>query len=612
VPPPAGASKPAQREFEGFDQVFDYLNPAGDQPLFYIRRREARNGEGKQFIPLTYGELNGQIGWHAKAPGAPRPLYGLDRLAATTHATVIICEGEKAAIAAQHMFPDHACVTWPGGAKAVEYADLKPLRGRKVIVWPDNDQDGHRAASALRDALPQARILQVTDLPEGDDAADVSPQDPEAWLADRLVEAVTHDEQSTNDAKDAPPPGTNGHAGGHHSTDDGTDTVKCDRITHTGATKIPPRPWAYGTFLLFGSAAVLGAVDGAGKGAIAVVMALAMITGKPLLGERVWRKGPVVVVTYEDDVDEWHRRIAAACLHYELDCETVLKDIHFLHKPGGRVSFASIEDGTVTFPDSAQIIHHLKTIGAVLLIIDPFNHAHELDDGNNNVMIAKVAGEVSRIVHEAYAAGLAIHHLRKGSSGQVDDLMGATSLRATFRSTRILQRMTPDVAGQMKITDAWRYIRIAGSKENYAPPPEKATWFKLVSVPLGNCEVDPVYPDGDDIGVATTWQPRPMFDGMDTATLRAVFQELRQTVHGPARQAKNTPWAGKALIDIGKRSDREATTIVAAWLESGVLIKGEYRHAKSRHTVQRVTLDDAKAASILAELETVGKPAGTE
>jgi putative DNA primase/helicase len=81
VPPPAGASKPAQREFEGFDQVFDYLNPAGDQPLFYIRRREARNGEGKQFIPLTYGELNGQRGWHAKAAAAPRPLYGLDRLA---------------------------------------------------------------------------------------------------------------------------------------------------------------------------------------------------------------------------------------------------------------------------------------------------------------------------------------------------------------------------------------------------------------------------------------------------------------------------------------------------------------------------------------------------
>jgi hypothetical protein len=164
----------------------------------------------------------------------------------------------------------------------------------------------------------------------------------------------------------------------------------------------------------------------------------------------------------------------------------------------------------------------------------------------------------------------------------------------------------------MKITDPWRYIRIAGSKENYAPRPEKATWFKLISVPLGNCEVDPVYPDGDDVGVATTWQPRPMFEGMDTATLRAVFQELRQTVYGPTKQAKHTPWAGKALVDIGKRSDREAATIIAAWLRSGVLTKSEYLHVESKHKVQRVILDEAKAAAILASLEASSRPGSFE
>jgi hypothetical protein len=40
----------------------------------------------------------------------------------------------------------------------------------------------------------------------------------------------------------------------------------------------------------------------------------------------------------------------------------------------------------------------------------------------------------------------------------------------------------------MKITDAWRYIRIAASKENYAPPPEKSPWFKLISISLGKCD----------------------------------------------------------------------------------------------------------------------------
>ncbi|HVC62385.1 MAG TPA: AAA family ATPase [Acetobacteraceae bacterium] len=180
-------------------------------------------------------------------------------------------------------------------------------------------------------------------------------------------------------------------------TTDAGATLECVTIPATGAPNIPPRPWAYGRFLLFGSAAVLGAVDGGGKGAIATVMALAMITGEPLLGERVWRPGPVVIVSYEDDEDEWHRRVAAACIHYRCDYATVLAGIHFVRKPGHRVSFGTIVDGAIQFPDSAQIEKKIAEIGAALLIIDPFNHAHNLDDGNNNVMVAKVAGEMARI-----------------------------------------------------------------------------------------------------------------------------------------------------------------------------------------------------------------------
>src|SRR5262249_44454047 len=79
-------------------------------------------------------------------------------------------------------------------------------------------------------------------------------------------------------------------------------------------SSIPPRPWAYGRYLLFGSASALGGMDGAGKGALAVVIALSFITGRALLAEHVWRTGPVASITYEDDETEWRRRIAAACL----------------------------------------------------------------------------------------------------------------------------------------------------------------------------------------------------------------------------------------------------------------------------------------------------------
>jgi hypothetical protein len=585
VPPPSGIQKPAKSEFDGYDQVYDYRD-AEDRPLFYVRRNEAKDGHRKQFHPLTYGTRNGKTGWHAKHPNTPRPLYGLNRLASAPTATVIVCEGEKSAIAAQHLFPDYVCVTWPCGSKSVKDADLTPLLDRRIIIWPDNDALGHEAAAELKALLPHARVLTVDDLEPGYDAADVSPEDPDQWLTARLA-----------GQPDKAPPG---------------EGLPYRKLKPIGPANIPPRQWAYGKFLLFGSVAVLGAVDGGGKGAIAVAMMLATITGEPLLGEKIWRKGPVAIVTYEDDEDEWHRRIAAACLQYELDYTEILNSVHFIHKDDEtKISFGTCNAaGKMIFPDSAGMIKTIKDQGIIMLVVDPFNHAHDGDDGNNNVLIAKVCGEVSRIAKATNSTIIVLHHLRKGSSGQADDLMGATSLRATFRSCRILIRMTDDVAEKMKIQDgAWRYIRIAGSKENYAPPPDKSTWYKLVSKSLGNTNVDSVYPDGDDMGVATTWEPRPMFEGMDATTLKAVFNALRDNPHGPSKQAKNTPWAGKALMDKGGRSDVEATKIVKAWLDSGTLEIGEYYHSESKNNVKKVILNEAVAAGIIAGLEVLNVPA---
>jgi hypothetical protein len=49
-----------------------------------------------------------------------------------------------------------------------------------------------------------------------------------------------------------------------------------------------------------------------------VGISLSHITGRPLLGEKVWRTGPVAIITYEDDQEESHRRIAAACEHHRV------------------------------------------------------------------------------------------------------------------------------------------------------------------------------------------------------------------------------------------------------------------------------------------------------
>jgi hypothetical protein len=373
--------------------------------------------------------------------------------------------------------------------------------------------------------------------------------------------------------------------------------LECSQLPYLGRTKIPPRRWAYGRFLLFGQCACLAAVDGGGKGAQAVGISLSHITGEPLLGEKVWRTGPVAIITYEDDQEEWHRRIAAACEHHQIDYETAIAGFYFIHRPRERIVFAAMGDRGVIYPDGDEIVTKLRECGAVLLIVDPLNHAHSFEDGNSNAMMAKVAAEMNRITADSGVAGLVLHHLRKGSTGQVDDMMGATAIRATFRSSRVMMRMATEEAEKLGIKDgAWRYSRISGSKENYAPPPDKARWFRLASVTLGNGTGE--YPDGDEIGVAITWECRPMFKGMDADKLKAVFETLRTGTHSPVRQAKN--WAGKVLSSIGERSVAEATHILGAWITNGVLTEGEI--TSNRNTVRKVILNEAMAEEILASI----------
>jgi hypothetical protein len=286
---------------------------------------------------------------------------------------------------------------------------------------------------------------------------------------------------------DIPGPGTKPGIKPNGGVPDGE--VQFTWATITEIKEIPPRQWAYGRFLLFGSAACIGAMDGAGKGMLAATLALAQITGKPLLGEHVWRTGPVAIVTYEDDEIEWRRRFAAACLHHQLDYKTVMQSVGFLHKPGGRVTLAERnENRKLIFPDTVRILHFLTEIEAALLIIDPFNSAHAMEDGNNNVAIAAVAQEISTIARDANVAALLLHHLRKGAQGNIDDLMGAVALRANFRNVRILQVADEGAAIGLGLpaNEAWRYLWVAGSKENYAPPLADRMWFRKVSIPLNN------------------------------------------------------------------------------------------------------------------------------
>jgi uncharacterized protein (DUF927 family) len=175
--------------------IWVYRTVTGDA-AFVTARYDLPTADGslkKDIRPWTYGrrvwtDRNGNLqdrtGWHCMAPPSPRPIYGLDRLAARPDTHVLVAEGEKAADAAEALFPDMVAVTSQGGSRAPDQSDWSPMRGRNVTVWPDNDQAGaHYAAKVTALAkLAGAASVRVVDVPD---------DWPSGWdLADPLPEGV--------------------------------------------------------------------------------------------------------------------------------------------------------------------------------------------------------------------------------------------------------------------------------------------------------------------------------------------------------------------------------------------------------------------------------------
>ena len=167
---------------EGFEQraLYPYRDKDGAIIGGAVR---LDSGSKKQVLPIRATRVVGCNPFlEVKAIDAPRPLYGLDRLASHPDRDVVIVEGEKAADAGQILFADKVVVTWPLGAQGVPHVDLRPLAGRDITIWPDNDNSGREAAEKLGLLLEdlgvaQLRIVQIPkDFPPKWDVADDLPE----------------------------------------------------------------------------------------------------------------------------------------------------------------------------------------------------------------------------------------------------------------------------------------------------------------------------------------------------------------------------------------------------------------------------------------------------
>lgn len=164
--------------------IYDYRNEA-DELLYHILRYEQPASEpslkaSKKVVPFSFN--HDEKRWRMK--GADREvstLYGLQDLAKFPDKPVLLVEGEKTADAAAQHFPDWVVATWPGGSNAIAKVNTRPLNGRDIVLWPDNDEPGRKTVAAWQLRLADAGALSFKAVDPSEigvdtwDLADVAP-----------------------------------------------------------------------------------------------------------------------------------------------------------------------------------------------------------------------------------------------------------------------------------------------------------------------------------------------------------------------------------------------------------------------------------------------------
>lgn len=333
---------------------------------------------------------------------------------------------------------------------------------------------------------------------------------------------------------------------------------------------IPPRDWLYGRHLIRRFVSVTVAPGAVGKSSLTIAEALAMATGRNVLGHtlsgeplRCW------LWNLEDPRDEIERRIAGACLHFGLSAADL----------GGRLFVDSGRDhplcigttdrhGTrIHEPVVDALVEALRRRRIDVLVVDPFVSSHGVPE-NDNTAIDAIAKAWGRVAERADCAIELIHHARKMAGAEVtaESSRGGIALISASRVTRVLNRMSEGDAARAGVDEPRRYFRAFSDKANLSPPAEASDWYHLESVSL---------PNGDSVGVVTPWTWPDAFDGVTAQDLLAV---QRRIGGGEWREDfRAAAWAGKAVADAldldieNKAAKVKIKALLKTWIAGGAL-----------------------------------------
>jgi 5S rRNA maturation endonuclease (ribonuclease M5) len=548
-------TKPPEVELELGAPVasWNFLDVNGNVIAKVERYEPAGDPKDKTFRPFCFKTVDGVAKWKMGTPEGLRPLYRLPEITAASE--VVLVEGEKCAQALADI--GIMSTTAMMGAKApIGKTDWSPLAGKTVIVWPDNDKAGIEYAKTVSERLISmgCRVLGIeprSDKPEKWDAADCIKEGED-------TAAIIAGAKLIKDAR--PKPG-----------------IRATPYVFTDPTTIPMRQWLYGRLLLRKFVSATLSPGGIGKSSLVTAEALAMVSGKDLLGVQPDECLRVWLWNLEDPLEETQRKIQAAAIHYDLGPDDIGDR---LMVDSGReqklvIATTNHNGAEIVRPVVESIVAEIIKHRIDVIIIDPFVSSHEVVENDNGAM-DMIIKEWGRVADRGNCAVLLVHHTKKMGNEEVttDSGRGASSQTDGCRVVRTINRMTKEQATKLGIENHRLYFRTLNDKANLQPPVEKSDWFKLVGVDLGNGPTGPG--TGDSVGVVTKWELPEALAGMTAADFDKVAIVIRRGKWRESPQAKN--WVGKAVaealgLDVSQKLVRgRVQRMLGAWYAAKSLV----------------------------------------
>jgi len=344
------------------------------------------------------------------------------------------------------------------------------------------------------------------------------------------------------------------------------------------ASAIPRREWLYGNHLIRQFASATIAPGGVGKSSLVLAEAIALATGRDLLGIKPRQRCRVWCWNGEDPADEIDRRIAAICIQYNVKSEDL---DGWLFTDSGRdqeiiIATQGRDGAAIAEPVAAALIETIRANAIDVLSVDPFISSHRVTENDNNA-IDLVAKKWAKIADATNCAVDLVHHTRKTNNAEatVEDGRGASALIAAVRSARVLNGMDESEANKGGVVGHRSYFKEENGKANLAPPPDGANWFQIKSVSLGNGAPSNILDTGDSVGVVTKWQWPDPLAGMTGADFEKAASAIRGGKWREHPQAAD--WAGRAVaaalgLDVEDKADKARISgMLRAWLRAGTL-----------------------------------------